>query len=54
MTDPYGRGSVSDEFPRCWNCNKLLAELVTRPWRIVCRACKKVNQRGVQEQSTPT
>ena len=30
--------------PRCWRCNKKLAELVTRPWTIVCWRCKARNQ----------
>lgn len=34
---------VSDLAPRCGNCNKLLAEKVTRPWTIRCGRCKSVN-----------
>jgi phage FluMu protein Com len=44
MSDPYGRGAVSDADVRCWRCDKLLAELVSRPWRIRCRFCKAVNK----------
>ncbi len=35
---------ASDVNPRCRDCNKLLAEKVTRPWRIVCGRCKSVNE----------
>jgi phage FluMu protein Com len=42
--DAYGRGGKSKERPRCWRCNKLLAELVTSPWRITCPRCKAANQ----------
>ena len=44
MSDPYGRGVVSESDVRCWRCDKLLAELVSRPWRIRCRSCKAVNK----------
>lgn len=43
--DPYGRGATADEKPRCWRCERLLAEMVTRPWRIVCSRCKASNVR---------
>ena len=42
--DPYGRGAVTIERPRCWRCNKLLAEMVSAPWRITCPRCKAANQ----------
>ncbi len=29
---------------RCGSCGKLLAEVVTAPWRIKCRHCKAVNE----------
>lgn len=41
--DAYGRSSHSDEKPRCWRCNRLLAVLVTRPWAITCTRCKAQN-----------
>jgi phage FluMu protein Com len=41
--DLYGR-SLGDERPRCWRCQRLLAELVTRPWAIRCGRCKALNQ----------
>lgn len=34
---------LSDLVPRCHNCNKLLAEKVTRPWVIRCGRCKCTN-----------
>lgn len=45
MSDPYGRGARTEEKPRCWRCNRLLAELVTAPWKIICSRCKAVNAR---------
>ena len=33
----------ADTQPRCWRCNKLLAEMVTRPWTIKCMRCKVEN-----------
>ena len=30
--------------PRCWRCNRKLAELVTSPWMIRCSRCKATNQ----------
>lgn len=42
--DPYGRTSASDDKPRCWRCNRLLAVLVTRPWMITCSRCKAPNK----------
>lgn len=44
MSDPYGEGTQTDEMPRCWRCNRLLAEMLTRPWTIVCNRCKARNQ----------
>lgn len=44
MSDPYGRGAVTENDVRCWRCDKLLAEMVSRPWRIRCRACKAINK----------
>jgi hypothetical protein len=34
---------IGDEQIRCSKCDKLLAELATRPWRIKCVRCKSVN-----------
>jgi phage FluMu protein Com len=42
--DAYGKGTKTTERPRCWRCNKLLAELVTAPWRITCPRCKALSQ----------
>jgi hypothetical protein len=42
--DPYGRVSQSDQNPRCWRCNRMLAVLVTRPWVIACGRCKAQNK----------
>jgi hypothetical protein len=47
-----GSGRVADDHastpldaePRCWRCNKKLAEIVSRPWVIVCVRCKARNQ----------
>lgn len=43
VRDPYGRGADVDERPRCWRCDRLLAETVARPWRIKCSRCKASN-----------
>lgn len=32
-----------DVSPRCSQCNKKLAEKVTRPWQITCGRCKFAN-----------
>lgn len=32
-----------DAEPRCWRCNRKLAEWVSRPWRIRCSRCKADN-----------
>jgi ribosomal protein S27AE len=42
--DAYNGGPVKDEMPRCWRCGRLLAEIVTRYWRIRCSRCKALNQ----------
>ena len=44
--DPYGEGQLIDFKPRCWRCNKLLAEYATRPWRARCVRCKALSQAG--------
>jgi len=43
--DPYG-DDVEAKWPaelRCSDCGKLLAELITPPFRIMCPRCRKVN-----------
>lgn len=40
---PDDDGSIGDIEPRCKGCGKLLAMLVTRPWRIRCVRCKVEN-----------
>jgi len=45
--DVFARGSETDEEVRCYRCGRLLAELVSRPWRIRCSRCKATNQSGV-------
>lgn len=44
--DPYGRSVVTDQSPRCWRCNRVLAFYVTRPWAILCGKCKARNASG--------
>jgi hypothetical protein len=34
---------VTDEAPRCWRCRRKLADLVTRPWQLVCARCHAMN-----------
>jgi len=43
MTDAYGEGTQKDEKPRCWRCDRLLAEMLSRPWVIICSRCKAKN-----------
>lgn len=57
LTDAYGRERVTDRAVRCMHvkpdgssCNKLLALIVTRPWRIQCPRCKAINQAGISLQ----
>lgn len=42
----YGRQVVTDEKPRCWRCNRVLAWMVTRPWAIKCGRCRAENRQG--------
>lgn len=54
MTDPYGElistvpegQRLTRTNVRCANpdCGKLLAELITAPWRIKCVRCKSSNE----------
>lgn len=41
---PNAEAVISDRQPRCWRCNRKLAELVSRPWDIVCTRCKARNK----------
>ena len=52
--DPYGRSVITDRGVRCVGnrptgeaCNRLLALIVSRPWRIQCSRCKAINQAGI-------
>lgn len=54
IPDPYGRAVVTDRAVRCSHtrengepCNRLLALIVSRPWRIQCPRCKSINQAGI-------
>lgn len=38
---------------RCGSCGKLLAELLTSPWRIRCSRCKADNKSAHQHQFPP-
>lgn len=51
MSDPYAETQTVAEQNRatrtnvrCAGCGKLLAEVVTAPWRIRCRGCKADNE----------
>lgn len=35
---------------RCWQCKRLLAELVSPPWKIVCPRCKAENKQGLDSR----
>lgn len=39
--------AVVDREPRCWKCNKKLAESVARPWVIRCVRCKARNASAI-------
>ncbi len=43
MTREIDSGALVDREPRCWRCRKKLAELLTRPWEIVCLRCHARN-----------
>lgn len=52
MGDPYGRdappssagsGGVTVNNLRCRQCNKLLAEQITAPWKVKCVRCGAMN-----------
>ena len=45
--DPYARGENRDEFPRCWRCNRILAEFLSRPWKLNCGRCKATNNNSL-------
>ena len=48
-THPPSRGAapVADQAPRCWRCDRKLAESLTRPWSITCSRCKAKNKAPV-------
>lgn len=35
---------VTDQQPRCWRCNHMLALYLSRPWSLKCPKCKSQNQ----------
>ena len=45
------RTPVVDRQPRCWNCNKKLANYLARPWDIDCVRCKAKNGRELASAS---
>jgi len=46
LPDPYGEDAapVEPEELRCEQCGKLLAEVVTPPYRIRCARCRFTNE----------
>lgn len=40
---PPSQGTTTDTEPRCRECSRMLARLVTRPWVIQCPRCKATN-----------
>ena len=56
--DPYGEQSpplVRETLfrVRCVGCEKLLAEMVSTPYRLRCPRCKRLNHAGVPGQEVP-
>lgn len=56
--DPYGEQSaplVRETLfhVRCVGCEKLLAEMVSTPFRLRCARCKRLNHAGVPGQPVP-
>ena len=43
---------VSDIYPRCWRCDRLLGEEFTRPWRKKCLRCQAMNSSPPPEGHT--
>ena len=35
---------MTDKEPRCWKCDRQLAEYLTRPWSLTCRRCHSKNK----------
>jgi phage FluMu protein Com len=44
VADVVQAAPVTDTSVRCWRCDRLLAEVVGRPWRLTCSRCKAVNK----------
>ena len=56
MGDAYGEGAaplVRETLfrVRCVGCEKLLAEMVSTPYRLRCPRCKRLNHAGVPRQA---
>lgn len=34
---------ITDIEPRCWRCDRMLAYLMSRPWRVKCSKCNAIN-----------
>ena len=56
MPDAYGEGAaplVRETLfrVRCDGCEKLLAEMVSTPYRLRCPRCKRLNHAGVPGQA---
>ena len=45
------RPQAIDKKPRCWRCNRLLANSLARPWDITCSRCRARNIRSQDESS---
>lgn len=40
---------MTDYDPKCWRCDRVLAEYMTRPWSRRCHRCKAQNRSGLME-----
>lgn len=46
-------GAQTIGFLRCWKCDRLLAQLITAPYNVMCSRCKSHNKAGEQVQGSP-
>jgi phage FluMu protein Com len=47
----HSTSTKTDIRPKCWRCERVLAELASRPWRFMCSKCKAINNSPPMEMS---